>query len=115
MGNPSTLFGQQLVTWEQRSRVPIRPDTKQDKVEDWESCRVLGCELEDQLSLVRVGEFFKIVEEGGVDVVNVFGWDNDFGEEGIHAVFVVGVFMVERDSSLIDVVDVPANLFSVWL
>ena len=115
VGNPSTLFGQQCVPREQRGRVPIRSDTKQDKVEDREPCRVLLCELGDQLPLVRVGEFFKIVEEGGINVMNIFGWDGDFGEEDIIAEFVVGVFVVERHSSFIGVVDLPANPFSIQL
>ena len=67
------------------------------------------------MPFVRVGEFIKIVEEGDINVVNVFGWDDDFREEDIHAEFVVGVFVVERHSSFIGVIDLPANLFSIQL
>jgi len=115
VSNPSILFGQQWVVWEQRSRVPVRPDAEQDKVEDREPCRVLLCEREDQLPLVRVGELLKVIEEGGVNVVNVFVRYIDFGEEDVCAEFVVGVFVVERYNSLIGVEYLPANPFSIQL
>ena len=70
--DPSILFGQQLVAWEQRSSVPVRPKAEQDEVEDRKSCRVPRCELQDQLLLVRVGELFEIVKEAGIDVMDVF-------------------------------------------
>lgn len=111
VSNPPTLLGQQLVGWKQRSRVPVRPEAEQDKVEDGEPCRVPLPELADQLLLVRIGEAFKVFEEGGVDDVNVFGRYVDFGEEDVHAEFVVGVFVVEGHDSFIGVENFPVNLF----
>ena len=95
--------------------MPVRPKAKQDEVEDGKPCGLLHRELLDQLSLVSVGEFVNVVEEGGVDVVNVFGRDVDFGEENLLAECVVGVFVVERDSSLIGVENMPTDPLTVQL
>ena len=91
----------------------IRAQTKQDKIEDREPRRILRCELKDQLSLVGIGELFEVIEEGCIDVMDVFGRYFDFREEDIHAEFVVGVFVVERYSPLVGVEDMPMNPLSI--
>ena len=91
----------------------IWPDADQDEVEHWETGGVLRGELKDQLAFVRVNEFLNVVEEGGIDVMDVFGRDIDFGEEDIHDEFVVGVFVVERHNSLIGIVNLPVDTLSV--
>lgn len=113
MGNPSILLDQQRVTGEQRSCVSIRAETKQDKVEDREPRRILRCKLEDQLLLVGVGEFFGVIEEGWINVMDVPERYGDFREEDIRAEFVIGVFVVERYKPFVGVVDMPINPLSI--
>ena len=49
----------------------------------------------------------------GINGMNVLGRYINFGEEDILAKFVVGVWIVERNSSLIGVENAPTNPFSI--
>lgn len=81
--------------------------TEEDEVEYGEAGGVFGGEGFYEDGFVVVCEFFDVVEEIGVDSVDVLGRERNFREEFPFAVGVVGVFVVEGDDSFIGEVDLP--------
>lgn len=81
--------------------------TEEDHVEDGESSRVFGGEGFDELGFIFVGELFDVIQEGGVNFVDIFRRNLGLGEEFVINELVVGVFVVKGDSALVGEVDVP--------
>ena len=108
--HPAVLLEQERVLWEERRGVPVRAHPEQDKVEDGEPRGVLHRELADELLLVCVGELVEIVEQRGVDRVDVLLRDGHLGEEHVRAELVVRVLVFERYGAFIRVVYMPANV-----
>lgn len=92
---------------EERCGMSIGSHAKQNEVEDREASRVLLGELLDELFLVRIRQLFKIVQESGVEGVYLFLRNWNLGEEDFRAGSVIGVRVVERDHTLINVEDMP--------
>lgn len=90
-------------------------DTQEDEIKYGETSRIFLCEFTDELFFVGVGKLFEVVEEGGVDCVDVFGWDCGVAEEFFRCKTVIGVLMVERDAALVGIEDLPIAAMRVQI
>ena len=103
--------------------MPVFPDPKEDQIEHGETDGILGREFGDELGFVFVCEGLEVVfggggevdggvvkvRVGGLDGVDLGGWDGDafFGVEGGLAEVVVGVRVVEGDYAFVSIEYVP--------
>lgn len=78
---PSVLFGQKVVSREQRSCMPIWTHPKENEIKDRKPRRIFLCEFFDELFLVGISELFEVIDEGDINGVDVFLGDWNFVEE----------------------------------
>lgn len=80
---------------------------QQDEVKDGESSGVFLSELGNERGFVIVGQFFEVVEQGGVDGMDVGTWDSDMCEEFFEAEFMIRVWMIVGYDAFVCIVDFP--------
>lgn len=109
MSDPSIGFGQEFMPGEKGTGVAIWTHAEQDQVEYWEPGGIHLGKRADELFLVFVREFVKVVEKGFVDGMDLRSRDGDMGEESLITGFKVGILMVERYYTFITEEDFPAK------
>jgi len=78
VSDPSVFLCEEFMGGKERCGVAIGAHTKENEVKYGETSGVLLCKLVYEFLLIRVGEFFEVVEECGIDGVDVLGGDGDF-------------------------------------
>ena len=69
----------------------IRSHSKQDEIKDREACRVFLGKFSDELFFIVVRELVEIIEELGVDGVNLITRDGNLRKKDVITRLVVGV------------------------
>ncbi len=115
VGDPAVLLREERVAGEERGGVAVGADAEEDEVKDGETRRLLLRELPDELFLVRVCELLEVVEQVGVDGVDVLARDGHLRVERARGEVVVRVGVVERNDALVGVEDVPVETKSLLL
>ena len=117
--DPTRLLGQERMSWEERAGVPVGADAEKDEVEDRETRRVLLGKLANELLFVCVRDFLECVlvrrisssgfDQGGINGMDIFLRNRDFGPKMRLAEAVVGVFMIQWNDTFVGIEDLPVG------
>jgi len=77
VSDPSVFFCEELMTGKEGCGVAVGAHTEEDEVEDGETGSVLLCKLADEFLLIRIGKLLEVVEESGIDGVDIGGGDGN--------------------------------------
>lgn len=77
VSDPSVFFCKELMAGKEGCGVSVGAHTKEDEVEDGETGSVLLCKLADEFLLIRIGKLLEVVEESGIDGVDIGGGDGN--------------------------------------
>lgn len=108
--HPPGRLAQKGMPGEERRGVSVRSHTKQNNVEDGETCGIFGRKRLNELGFILIRELVDVSEERGVDTMNIGVRNRDFGQELVVDKFVVGFWVIEWDSTLVRKVDMPDRL-----